>query len=81
MHCPTRRQEEEKVQQDAGGDSRVSEDSHAETDRRLARSHTDSADDYADDNYEDYMDSGEFDSEDEAWNAANDDFEDGDADW
>lgn len=40
-----------------------------------------SADDYADDNYEDYMDSGEFDNEDDAWDAAYDDFEDGDADW
>lgn len=40
-----------------------------------------SADDYADDNYEDYMDSGEFDNEDDAWDAAYEDFEDGDADW
>lgn len=40
----------------------------------------DSADDYADENYEDYMDSGEFDNEDDAWDAAYDDFEDGDAD-
>lgn len=41
----------------------------------------DNADDYADENYEDYMDSGEFDNEDDAWEAAYDDFEDGDADW
>lgn len=41
----------------------------------------DHADDYADENYEDYMDSGEFDNEDDAWDAAYDDFEDGDADW
>lgn len=41
----------------------------------------DNADDYADENYEDYMDSGEFDNEDDAWEAAYDDFEDGVADW
>lgn len=41
----------------------------------------DNADDYADENYEDYMDSGEYDNEDDAWEAAYDDFEDGDADW
>lgn len=66
----------EKTYGKSGGPSAVSQSTRRDTSPKGESSIYDNPDDYADEHYEDYMDSEGLD-EDEAWNEAYEDYEDG----